>query len=129
MPAIRKSARKVATQNYVDAMSSAEESEARSHPPPKRQRTKNQSLTTVTVHADPKWKHTRGKRGLLQEVADFPLDVLYEVIVLFYAMDVQGVWLTLFFVLVDFLAPSSKGHSSSFEDYKGSTGNTYNSIS
>ena len=27
---------------------------------------------------DPKWKHTRGKRGLLKEVVDFPIDILYE---------------------------------------------------
>jgi len=28
---------------------------------------------------DPKWKSIRGKRGLLQEVVDFPLDILFEV--------------------------------------------------
>ena len=37
------------------------------------------TMTNKTGAPDPKWKSTRGKRGLLQEVVDFPLDILYEV--------------------------------------------------
>ena len=46
-------------------------------------KTKKQVAPAATINksgpVDPKWKNTRGKRGLLQAVAEFPLDLLYEV--------------------------------------------------
>ena len=53
---------------------------------------------------DPKWKRVRGKRGMLQEVVDFPLDILYEVL----SKTIQSISLLVIDFHLDFCIPRTE---------------------